>query len=191
MGSIGFDRTPGLSTAQEARHYLESNLCPGHTIVAAADRSTGEHPWGEWHKVLYAAVDDGDGHVTAHVLLYRGQAGMMYIKALHEDMGPCQHENVPARLLDALTPTDNSSATQWRRAARDWRTANTANREKMRRSVGRTIRLLHPLCYTSPVGEVTCVHVESEKLWRDPETGRRLRPPRHWHMRDFVIDTAA
>ncbi|MDN5758320.1 MAG: hypothetical protein L0H59_07275 [Tomitella sp.] len=191
MGSIGFGRTPGLTTAQEARTYLDENLWPGHTVVTAADRSTGDYPWGEWHKVLYAAVDDGDSNVTAHVILYTAQAGMMYIKALHEDMGPGQYEEVPARLLDVLTPTDSEYANQWRRSARDWRIANTANRKKMRGAVGRTIRLLHPLRFGDPVGEVARVHVDSETMWRDQETGMRLRPPRHWHMRGYTIDDTA
>ncbi|MDN5759351.1 MAG: hypothetical protein L0H59_12605 [Tomitella sp.] len=191
MGSIGMQREREMTSAQQTRAYLEENLWPGYTVMQAADRSTGSGPYGEWRRVLYAAVDDGAGNTTAHVLLYNAPGdGELYIKALHEEMGPAQYEDVPAKLLDALTPTASGSANEWRQAARDWRTRSSEGRKRARAALGRMITLAHPVRFGDPVGLVTRVHVESATRWQDPATGMRLKAPAGWHMYAFTIDSA-
>lgn len=116
MGSTSYPKTHGRTTDQALRTYLADNLPAGHRVVAQATRWAGG---GDWSRELFAAVEDGDGNVTCHVLLGASRAGWVIIKSLHEDLGPNGHPDPPARVLAALTPTSNDNAEYFRACAAD------------------------------------------------------------------------
>lgn len=71
--------------------------------------------------VFYAAVrTKATGDVWALVVLLRRMRGYHNFgyKDLEETVGPVE-ANAPAKVLDALTPTDNEYAAEWRQRCRD------------------------------------------------------------------------
>jgi hypothetical protein len=184
MGSISYARPANTTPQQEALNYLQQNLYSGHTIVAHSVQSTGDGRNGEWSHVLYAAVDDGTGSVTAHVLLFSAAGGDIHIKCLHEEVGPAYWRAVPKKLLAALTTTTNEYALTWRSNAARW----TERRAVARRAIGSQIRLARPLTYGQPVGEISEVHIESMTMFRPSAgTGPRMTAPFDWFDRDFTV----
>lgn len=184
MGSISYARPANTTPGQEALNYLQSNLHEGHTIVAHSVQPTGDGRSGEWSNVLYAAVDDGTGSVTAHVLLFSAAAGDIFIKALHEEGEPAYYRAVPKKLLAALTPTASEYALKWRSNAARW----SERRASARRAIGSQVRLARPLTYGQPVGEVSEVHIESMTMFRPSAgTGPRMRAPFDWFDGDFTV----
>lgn len=180
MGSISYPKSPGRTTDQELRAYLAENLYPGQSVVAQATRSAGGF---EWSRELFAAVDDGAGKVTCHVLLGASYNGEMVVKALHEEMGPNGHPDPPARVLAALTPTDNEYALQFRQSAHD-----ALQRKKVAKAmVGQSIRFDVPFNYAGEDAERTDFRVESMSRFTRPDGSRRYRAPEGWWMRSFHV----
>ncbi len=69
-------------------------------------------------QVIYAAVRSSDGQeVFGLVLLAERRDGVLYTKAISEDMGPAE-DRCPARILDQLTEPSNEHAGEWRRRCR-------------------------------------------------------------------------
>lgn len=183
MGSISYARPANTTPGQEALNYLQRNLWEGHTIVAHSVQSTGTGQYGEWSQVLYAAVDDGAGSVTAHVVLFSAASGDIRIKCLHEESGPAHWRAVPKKILTALTPTTHEYALEWRSNATRWHERRAA----ARRAIGSRVRLVRPLTYGQPIGEVSEVHVESLTTFRaHTGNGPRLAAPADWFDSDFT-----
>jgi len=68
--------------------------------------------------VIYAAVRSRDGsEVFGLVLLAERRAGILYTKAISEDLGPAE-DCCPARILDLLTAPSNTYAREWRERCR-------------------------------------------------------------------------
>jgi hypothetical protein len=69
--------------------------------------------------VIYAAVRSGDNpdQVFGLVLLAERQDGVLWTKAISEDMGPAE-ESCPAKILDLLTEPSNEHAREWRKRCR-------------------------------------------------------------------------
>lgn len=180
MGSISYLKDPGRTTDQELRAYLAENLHTGHRVVAQATRPALDY---EFSRELFAAVEDGDGNVTCHVLLGGSQNGEMYIKALHEDMGPCVNPDAPARVLAALTPTDCKYALEFRAAA-----ADALERKKVAKAmVGLHLRFDVPFPYPGEDAERTDFRVESMSRFTRPDGTGLYRAPKGWWMRTFHV----
>ena len=180
MGSIGYPKTPGRTTDQELRIYLAENLLPGHRVVAQATRPALDY---EFSRELFAAVEDDDGNVTCHVLLGGSQNGEMYIKALHEDMGPCVNPDPPARVLAALTPTESKYALEFRAAA-----ADALERKKVAKAmVGLNLRFDVPFPYPGEDAERTDFKVTTMSVFTRPDGRGRYRAPKGWWMRSFHV----
>ncbi|MCT2300186.1 hypothetical protein M3G04_04615 [Dietzia cinnamea] len=178
MGSISYLKTPGRTTDQELRAYLAENLHTGHRVVAQATRPAYSF---EWSRELFAAVDDGAGNVTCHVLLGASHNGEVCVKALHEDMGPCVNPDPPSRVLDALTPTDSEYARIFRKEA-----ADALQRKKVAKAmVGRAIRFERSIPYSN--GDREDFRVESMSLFTSPDGTGRYRAPKGWWMRTYRV----
>jgi hypothetical protein len=66
----------------------------------------------------YLAIrDNRSGAVSAVMVLIDRGRDEMGLKVIEEEMGPFYYR-APARVLDALTPTDNETAQRWRAACR-------------------------------------------------------------------------
>ncbi|MFL0579623.1 hypothetical protein [Dietzia sp. 179-F 9C3 NHS] len=183
MGSISYAKTPGRTTDQELRAYLAENLHPGHRIVAQATRPTFSGGYGEWSRELFAAVDDGDGNVTCHVLLGASHSGDIVIKALHETMGPNENPDPPRRVLDALTPTSNRCALVFREMARE----ALQRKDAAKAMAGYTIEFDIALDYGGGWGKLTRFTVESMTRFTGPDGCGRFRAPAAWWMRNWVV----
>lgn len=90
----------------------------GMDVVAEGTGAGG----GEWTRVHYAAVRSGDD-VTAYVTMYAKQDGGVVYKSLHESVHPYYY-TAPAKVMAALTPTDDECAQQWRAKVREEATKN-------------------------------------------------------------------
>lgn len=180
MGSIGYPKSPGRTTDQELRAYLAENLLPGHRVVAQATRPAQSY---DWTRELFAAVEDGDGNVTCHVLLGSSSAGWVIIKALHEDMGPGGPPDPPARVLAALTPTESKYANEFRDAA-----AEALQRRKVAKALtGQHIRFNIPFPYPGEDATRTDFRIESLTGFTRPDGTGRYKAPFGWWMRTFHV----
>ena len=87
---------------------LVRSLLSGEDVVA---EGTGKGA-GEWPRVHYAAVRRGD-EVLAYVTLYAKHDGGVVYKRMTERSLPYAY-TAPAKVMAALTPTDNECALEWR-----------------------------------------------------------------------------
>lgn len=180
MGSISYPKSPGRTTDQELRAYLADNLPAGHRVVAQATRQTQSY---EWSRELFAAVEDGDGNVTCHVLLGASHSGDIVIKALHETMGPNGNPDPPRRVLDALTPTSNRYALVFRERARE----ALQRKDAAKAMAGYTIEFDIALDYGGGWGKLTRFTVESMTRFTGPDGHGWFRAPAAWWMRNWVV----
>jgi hypothetical protein len=159
MGWVSYHRAKGETNRAHFERELLSN--PDYGIVQCASKN----------KVFYAAVRTiSTGEVWALVVLMhwrRGQFNFAY-KDLCETMGPTVAD-APATVLDALTPTDNDYAREWRERCR----ANLARSDAARQRLhgvtdGVVIRTGTPLQFANGLQAqlFRCVH----------RTGRTI----HW-----------
>jgi hypothetical protein len=102
MGSIGCFREKGLS--DQAFFSIEY---PSMKVLATA-RKGG---------VIYAAFEKPDGEVFAFVSPFSASRGEFIYKMQSEEMGPCDAQ-CPAKILDMLTPTDDTYSNEWRAKCR-------------------------------------------------------------------------
>lgn len=181
MGSISYLKTPGRTTDQELRAYLAENLRTGHRVVAQATRSV--YGSREWSRQLFAAVDDGAGNVTCHVLLGASYQGNVVIKALHEESGPCGNPDPPARVLAALTPTDSEYARQFRTEA-----SEAVQRKKVAKAmIGQHVRFAIPFPYPGDDAKRCDFRVATMSVFTRPDGTGRYRAPKGWWMRTFHV----
>jgi len=122
MGWVSYQRAKGeTDRAHFTRELLRHS---DYEIAQCASKN----------RVFYAAVRTiSTGEVRALVVLMRwrrGQFNFAY-KDLDESMGPANAE-APAAVLDALTPTDNEYALEWRQRCRTNLAHGTANRTRLR-----------------------------------------------------------
>lgn len=108
--------------------------------------------------------------------------GQVYIKAVHEDMGPSQFERCPERLLNLLTPTSNEYAAEWREHARSWH----RRRRAAKAAVGKAVTFERPWNYQQPMNVFT---VLSETRFRG-EDGLLYRAPKDWWMAPHTVSPA-
>ncbi|TCJ75124.1 UNVERIFIED_ORG: hypothetical protein EDC92_12040 [Dietzia maris] len=181
MGSISYLKTPGRTTDQELRAYLAQNLHRGHRVVAQATRPVvGSR---EWSRELYAAVEDSEGNVTCYVLLGASEQGHIIIKCLHEDMGPGAHFDPPARVLAALTPTENEYACAFREEMR----RAIENKARAKESAGKVVRFARPVGYGGEHADRTTFRVQTMSRFTLPEGPTRFVAPKGWWMRPFTV----
>jgi hypothetical protein len=169
MGWLFYHRPPG----QSDRDHFAPKLGDKREIVACATV----------HNVFYAAVRDLEddyrkpGEVWAFIALLRRQRGEFNFgyKDMSETMGPVEC-NAPARVLDALTPTDNEYALEWREECRK-NLAKAEERKKVRR--GSIIELPRELGF-GEAGEASLFEYQPEnrrQIWwaLDADHARRFR----------------
>lgn len=136
MGWTTYNRPKGESDQAHFERELLTN--PIYEIVECSSVD----------RVFYAAVrDKTTAEVWALVVLMRWMGGdhNFGYKDMSETMGPVV-ANAPAKVLDALSPTDNEYALEWRRRCR----ASLARRADARTrakavTVGVVIQLSYPL----------------------------------------------
>lgn len=168
MGWLFYHRPPG----QSDRDHFAPKLGDNREIVASATV----------HNVFYAAVRDlKTGEVWAFIALIRRQRGDFNFgyKDMDETAGPVEC-NAPARVLDALTPTDNEYALEWRQKCRE----HLAKREesaKRRKELqpGSVIEVSHELNF-GDAGTATLFEYRPEGrkvVWwaLDDDRSRRFR----------------
>lgn len=109
MGWTTYHRPKGET---DREHFQRELLAPhGDEIVECATV----------HNVFYAAVRTATtGQVWAMVVLMQRTRGRANFgcKPMDETVGPIAYD-APATVLDALTPTDNEYAREWRQQCRD------------------------------------------------------------------------
>jgi hypothetical protein len=136
MGWLSYHRPKG----QTDRAHFERELLnsPDYEIVQCTSKN----------RVFYAAIRTiSTGEVWALVVLMRWARGRFNFayKDMHESTGP-NAADAPASVLDALTPTDNPYALEWRERCRANLDHRNAIREKLRGvTAGVVIRTTTPL----------------------------------------------
>ena len=115
---MGWDGRPmGPLSGDELREHIDDELSwnddQATREVVASALGRGAH---------YAAVRrteraGASTNVHAVVTLYERRDGTLYLKSMHEEMGPF-YWDAPAAVLDALDPTNNEGALKWRHACR-------------------------------------------------------------------------
>jgi hypothetical protein len=164
---------------------------PSERVVDHVHATLGIGPEeDDWSSVLYAAVAEADGSVSAHVVLYsdrREQAQRwISLKQLHEQ-SLTEHRGVTGSLLDKLTTTAHLDAIEWRRRARE-------HLQLTEQALGSVIRLHRPLIYRE-IGQIDTVRVVSPTQFRaaylDADAtireGALLQTPQNWTMTEFEI----
>jgi hypothetical protein len=128
-------------------------------------------------RVVYAAVRSRDGEeVFGLVLLTERREGLLYTKAVSEDMGPAE-DRCPARILDLLTPPSNEYARQWRERCR-------ARLAKPRPCRGQTVIFSERVKFTNG-DELRTLIFEGGSRFRSP-TGRVYHIS-SWRERDYTL----
>lgn len=134
MGWTFYHRPAG----ETDRQHFQRELNPDDDIIECATKNF----------VFYAAVHrKSTGEVWALVILLRRRRGELNFgyKDMAEEMGPVVAD-APAKVLDALTPTDNESALRWRQRCRDNLAARTAATQRQRAvTAGVVIELAVPV----------------------------------------------
>lgn len=180
MGWTGYHREKG----QTDREHLQNELCrDGLRIVECATITDGEY------RVFYAAVryeqataGFPEGYTFGLVVLQKWmRAGYenYYRKEMDETMGPCYYD-APAKVLDALSPTDSDYATEWRAKCRE-RLAAKAAVPKVK--PGDRVRFAQALRFGNgaELREFTFVQ---RSVFRGVEDGRLYRIP-SWRKMPF------
>lgn len=136
MGWTFYRRPKGESDRAHFERELLTNT--DYEIVECASKNG----------VFYAAVRTAStGEVWALVVLMRRSSGHYNFgyKDMEESMGPVVAD-APAKVLDALTPTDNEYALEWRQRCRDNLAKKSAARERQRAITdGVVIKLAAPV----------------------------------------------
>lgn len=176
MGSISYP-TP-LNARDSIREYMHNNLREDHTIVASTVAPTGRHWKEDFTTVGYFAVDDGQD-VTAHIILGMKYQGDVIIKALHENLLTA-HTGMTAKVLNALTPTDNECALEWRERSRNYINRRAQAHKVLRHAqkTGSVVTLAQPISYNQ-VGDVNEVCIDADGTWLTTDRAHRLRKPTH------------
>lgn len=175
MGSIGYHTT--LNTRDAIHDYVvNSALGPEYEIVAHNIAATGQGRW-TWSNVGYYAIRGSKGDVFCVTFLAQKHNGEFIIKTVDETMGPGATDQIAQKVLKALTPTDNETATDWRAGC--WELINKRKKDKqaLRKllETGGEVDLVQPLSYNG-VGEVTRVWLSPDASWYTIDRAHRLAP---------------
>lgn len=184
MGTTGMHREPGMTNLEFFKGEWP-DFFSKHEVVA--ENSTRD----AW----YSAVRDLEtGDVWAMVVkISRAPRAYMnfYYKVMDETVIPFYHDASKA-VLDALTPTDNEHANEWRARVREELDAKKA---KGSVKVGDKIHFKHPMTFGDGVTRQTFTltkrqtvrngRVTSSTLLAD-ENGTVCRVP-NWKQREFSI----
>lgn len=143
---------------------------------------------GYGETVFYAAVQNNEtasyapGETWAMVvLMWRGRGDFNFTyKEMSETMGPGDHD-APANVLDALTPTDNEWANEWRQACRE-KIAKKAAAPKVK--PGDTVRFERPFSFSDGVDRDTFTVVQRSTL--RGQDGTLVRIP-NWRRQAFTV----
>lgn len=156
MGWTGIASYNAPTTQAEERAFFEKELNykndAGETATVVAMSKVGSC----WYVAIEYAHNDatacrwygnGTTHVGGLVIKTSRYNGEFDYKLIDEIAGPVDAE-APAKIINLLTPLNDSGATKW---ARDWRKACTTNRKtkKAIKSIkdGVTIRLAKPVSF--------------------------------------------
>lgn len=198
MGATSQHRDKGMSD----REFFGNEFFLGNhrRILECATMPAGG---GEWQRVFYAAVENGEdaayepGRVWALVVLMHWSRADYFnftYKDMSETMGPGE-DTCPAKILDLLSPTDSEWANQWRERCR----TNAARREAARQvKHGDVVRFAQPITFANDC---------SASRFRFNVDGRRrywtalpddsdyprfsCRLGTEWWQRNFTKETAA
>lgn len=187
MGSTSTHKQAGVPVRTFFAHHFTAG-----TIIASGVRRNPDYVRGtyDWPYEFYAAVRYNDDHphageVFAFVALYAIAPSSYYnftYKDLDETVGPVA-AHAPRAVLEALTPTTNEYAQQWR--ARCWKNLELAE-AKPRIHHGERIRFAEPLTFAG--GLTTTPETEFEVIKRDVlrvvDRGIRVRIP-YWRARHY------
>jgi hypothetical protein len=132
MGSISTHRAKGFTNDE----WFRNEVFADHTTIVASSTIKS---------CYYAAVrDNTTGVVWAAVIPFtrspRGHYNFCW-KTMDETVGPGYHD-APAKVLDALTETDNEWANEWRAACR-----KNLERKQKTLAPGTVVRLGHSLTF--------------------------------------------
>lgn len=172
--TVTYGRPPGLSTREFFEQELPNTL--GGKIVASGSANDG------YESAFYAAVRDDDGEVWAFVALTsRGGGGYGY-KEMEESMGPCA-VHAPARVLRALTPTDNEAANDWREAC--WK--NIAAEPPVK--AGARVRFETPIEFANGAKHDVLTLQDAKRARFRSDDGLAYRLPRSWRrMYPYTVE---
>jgi len=188
MGWTGLHRQPGLSDREFFEREFPIALGEHGQIVACATR-----PGMDGNRVFYAAVRNNPdaphapGQTWALVVLTHRSGGYhnFAYKEMGETMGPAE-DDAPAAVLDALTPTDNQWANEWRGRCRA-NLARRAARPTVKR--GDVVGFAQPLAFANGETLSELVFVERTTFTK-PDSAVRYRVPR-WREREHTVRKAA
>lgn len=128
--------------------------------------------------VIYAAVRPTAGHeVFSLVLLAERERGVLYTKAISEDMGPAE-DGCPARILDLLGEPSN-------RYAREWRERCRARLARGRPRHGQAVVFAEPICFTDGSEHRVLTYLRGSRF-RDPGSGREYHVS-SWARLDYRL----
>lgn len=169
MGWTSTYRAPG----QTDRDYFANWLGAGDEIVECATVKGA----------FYAAVRRGEEVWCLVVLVHRNRSQdyNFTTKEMTDTMGPAVTD-CPAKVLDALTPTDNQYALEWRADCRK----RLAQQEKARQvRPGQVVKFAAPFSFTN--GDTLDTFVfEKRNSFRGVESGLRYTI-RGWRDRAFEV----
>lgn len=148
---------------------------PAHVIVTE-ELETG----GRWKVVArsgrYYAISDTAKTIAVVALVDRDHDYIM-TKLVDEDMGPCERA-CPPSILDLLTPTTSTYASEWRA---DCRAHAAAKKAMPKVKVGHIIKFDEPIKFTSGL-EVDVLRFEGRFKFHTLQ-GYPVRLPKDWKTR--------
>jgi hypothetical protein len=180
VGWTTLHRKPGMSDREFFENEFPTTLVEHGEIVACSTV----------RNVFYAAVRNNDkaayepGKTWALVVLIqrtRGHYNFGY-KEMDETMGPYE-SHAPAKVLDALSSTDNENAIAWRQDCRT-NLAAKATRSKVQR--GDTVIFDPPIAFTDGTTHSRMIF-ESHSTFASPETYLRYRVS-NWRQHSYTVD---
>lgn len=168
MGWTTMRREPGTTD----RDFFADYLGAGRTIVACATV----------RNVFYAAVREESGETWALVTLLRRTRGYYNFgyKSMTEESGPYSVD-APAAVLEALTPTENKYALEWRARVRARLEAKAA-RPKVK--PGQTVRFAKPIPFSDGVERDTFTLIQRSTL---RSKGGALVRIANWRERQYEL----
>ena len=177
MGYTGYRSTKPTYDALKNLITSDNFLASGYEVVDYSIAATGEahlDPNGWSYHAFLAVRDTAKDDVFCLVVLGMKHDGWFCYKDVPENALPA-HEGVSVKVLDALTPTENAVANEWRERARHDIAYRRARRKLIRRAqrTGEPVSLTRPLTYQH-IGTVTDVIIVNSKLWITPD-GQQLR----------------
>ncbi|MFI8977190.1 hypothetical protein ACIGO9_30205 [Nocardia asteroides] len=146
--------------------------------------------------MLYAAVADSTGTVSARVISWTHLPGQIEFDDRHETQSPDWHEGVSVSVLAALSATEDEHAQQWRADAEHWNRHGTSTEARLATAIGQVIAL--PSDYDDYVGlpefegvvKVLDAHtfqVAAPQIDGTVALGQTLSAPDRWQMDDFSV----